>query len=845
MHYSLKYNKCRKKDGAFLLLEDFVHGMTNANANSNSNANADDQTDDVFAGAGKNEVLLITGSGPKGKLDSVTALERLKHSGEINPEESCISKDPIMAVAFNPFFPSPQDLEIEKQRLLKKIATGQVEKIYLQFGTDLERLRSSLDWLTELRKEHDTSLSICGSIFLPTKKLIAQQKFRPWNGVFLSDEFLNSEEGAREIVLYMMRLYEDYGCEILIEAPGVRNEKDMINVEQLLADRSSTATDGLVSDISTSDNANANANANADNTTIGSKRRRIDTLVPSPEVTNEALQKPAIVLVGSHDLRVHDNVTLQLASFHSNIIPVFIWSKKEQGQWGVRGAAEVVLKDALTNLSRKLEDHDLRLICRTAEDSADELCKLCKESGASTVYLNKEHTTESRAREQCHKAALENQSVCLIKCQSSLLYDPMDLSLAHGFNGGHWGTLMPFLKGCKKQLGEPRRPIKRYQTLYLLEGIKGPESWPHSTPIESLGLANIKGVQKWDAPIKERFPMSEENALSNLNTFFKEGFHKYEKERSRADIDLSTSKLSAHLRIGTLSPNELYYKVEDSDLDYEDKKTFSRRLFWRDLAYFQLLSFPRMRERSIRSHYDDTEWVTGTEEERRLEAWKKGNTGYPLVDAGMRELYATGWMTQSVRMVVASFLTEYLRVNWVKGCEWFHYTLVDSDSAINPMMWQNAGRSGIDQWNFVMSPVAASQDGTGSYTKRWVPELSKLSKPLLHKPWDAPEAVLKEAGIILGETYPLRIVTDLKSERELSDNNVLAMRRKHQQFNNDRGYDLVKVGGKQTVVFTKKQFRIDREGNVMKAAGSKKKSKGKNEGSKRAVLRGRARKART
>lgn len=181
----------------------------------------------------------------------------------------------------------------------------------------------------------------------------------------------------------------------------------------------------------------------------------------------------------------------------------------------------------------------------------------------------------------------------------------------------------------------------------------------------------------------------------------------------------------------------------------------------------------------------------------------------------MRELYKTGWMTQSVRMVVASFLTEYLRVNWVKGCEWFHYTLADADSAINPMMWQNAGRSGIDQWNFVMSPVAASQDGTGSYTKKWVPELSKLKKPLLHKPWEAPASVLKDAGIVLGETYPHRIVSDLASERSKSDTNVLNMRRKNQDFNTNRGYDLVSVGGKQTVVFTKKQFRIDREGNVM------------------------------
>ncbi len=180
-------------------------------------------------------------------------------------------------------------------------------------------------------------------------------------------------------------------------------------------------------------------------------------------------------------------------------------------------------------------------------------------------------------------------------------------------------------------------------------------------------------------------------------------------------------------------------------------------------------------------------------------------------------------MTQSIRMVVASFLTEYLRVNWVKGCEWFHYTLVDADSAINAMMWQNAGRSGIDQWNFVMSPVAASQDHTGSYTKEWCPELSMLSKPLLHKPWEAKDEVLLQAGIVLGESYPHRIVTDLVAEREKSVKSVLDMRRKSQEYNDKKGYDMIILpSGEKTVVFTKKEYRIDGSGEVIKVDPTKK-----------------------
>jgi len=556
--------------------------------------------------------------------------------------------------------------------------------------------------------------------------------------------------------------------------------------------------------------------------------------IPSSPVSNKALRKPAILLFGSHDVRLHDNIAFQLASFHPIVIPVFIWSsssRKEQGQWGIRGAAQVVLKDALRHLNAQLEGHGLRLICKSAGDddsSSHQLRELCRDVGASTVYLNKEHTTESRIREQRHKEALKIIDVQVVECQSSLLYDPMSPCLSTGFqHGGHWGTLMPFLRGCRTQLGEPRRPIQRHETFKLLEDMEGPASWPDGTPLEELDLAVVEGVHKWDLAILERFPMSEDDAISNMNNFLLNGFRRYETDRNKADMEWSTSKLSAHLRIGTLSPNELYYKIEDSDLEYQDRKTISRRLFWRDLAYFQLLNFPDMRDRSIRVHYEETEWVIGEEEKIRFKAWKNGQTGYPLVDAGMRELYATGWMTQSVRMVVALFLTEYLRVNWVKGCEWFHYTLVDADSAINAMMWQNAGRSGIDQWNFVMSPEAASQDGTGSYTRKWVPELSKLPTPLLHKPWGATVEVLRQADIVLGETYPHRIVTDLKAERQKSVDSVLAMRRKNQQYNDNRGYDIVALpGGKQTVVFTSKQFRIDRDGNVIKATATQRKPEG-------------------
>jgi deoxyribodipyrimidine photolyase len=681
-HYSLKYNKSSLKKGrdqdSYNMFTSFIQSSPIVMNNNGDELNK------------MSEVLLISGSGEKAKLDPIAMLQRLQKDDDVKTKAT-------IAVAYNPFFSLENDQITERNRLLQKLQTNQVNKIYLQFGTDLEMLQSTLKWLSssDIQKYN---ISISGSIFLPTKKLIAQQKFRPWNGVFLSEEFLSSPDNAYQIVLRMMKLYEEYDCEILFEAPGVRNEKDMALVEKLLSDRDSLLeSNNFETNLTnqTSLTTRSNTNLNEKMTNVPLKRRKVASnlhLSPSKLTSPESLENPAILLFGSHDIRIHDNEAFQLASFHSQVIPVFLWDKESQGKWGVNGALEVVLKDALRNLKKKLQNHKLDLICRNTNDMTNELLSLCSESGATVVYLNKEHVPESQVREDSIKRKLELDNIVTVACQSSLLYDPAELSLTGGFNGGHWGTLMPFLKGCKKQLGEPRRPIAKHESFGLLEMMKGPKTWPSGINVEELDLGIVDGKDKWDLPILERFSMSEESAENEMEVFMKKGFLLYEKERSRADIKHSTSKLSPHLRVGTLSPNELYYKIEDSPLSYDEKKTFARRLFWRDLAYYHLLNFPTMRDSSIRAHYEHTKWCEGEEEKKRFEAWKTGKTGFPLVDAGMRELYKTGWLTQSLRMVVASFLTEYLRVNWVKGCEWFHYTLVDADSAINAMMWQNAGR---------------------------------------------------------------------------------------------------------------------------------------------------------
>lgn len=275
-HYSMKYNKSRKMDGAFLQLKDHVEKMSELRGSSK---------DDT-----KNEILLITGSGPKGKLCTLTALQRLQKEESIHKNVSPLS----MAVAFNPFFPNKQDYEDEMLRLEQKLATGIVSKVYIQFGANLERLQSALQLLTMLQSSSSSSpptskqFEICGSIFLPTKTLIAQQKFRPWNGVFLSDEFLSSEDGAKRIVLQMMRLYEEYSAEILIEAPGVRSEKDWGIVESLLKERDellSRNNGGEVADDNGKVKAAESRTSHDDETNITTTSKRRKTSPTEPTTT--------------------------------------------------------------------------------------------------------------------------------------------------------------------------------------------------------------------------------------------------------------------------------------------------------------------------------------------------------------------------------------------------------------------------------------------------------------------------------------------------------------------------------------------------------------------------------
>ena len=471
--------------------------------------------------------------------------------------------------------------------------------------------------------------------------------------------------------------------------------------------------------------------------------------------------KLPIVVLLRNELRLRDNPLLaHAASSGSPVVPLYVWQSEQSNCWGLgQTAAAVWLEQSLKCLDASLqEQYNNPLIVRHVHP--DKHCTLAQcvisfmqEIGATDVVIGERYDGKSKSSDENLAKLAHSVGLNVTTLVTSALHDPSKISLSSGQKGYfHWGTLMPFLRACEKH-GPVPRPLPKPASL--------PPYSKHiaSEPISFVCMPCRNGqVVDWGEKIRRSWPnIGEDHAHAALEAFIScltAGLMSYEKKRSRADINTSTARISPHLRFGEISPRSVYWAIKDRMLDRSITKTFLRRFYWRDLAYFHHLAFPNMCDVGIRRHYDQTEWtsVSSDKGHKLFHAWKSGKTGYPMVDAGMRELHETGWMNQSVRMVVASFLCEILNIDWRYGAKHFHQELVDADVSINAMMWQNAGRSGIDQWNFFMSPENASQDPSGSYTKRWVPELSNLPLKYLHKPWTAPALCLRRLESFSGIT---------------------------------------------------------------------------------------------
>eukprot|EP00741_Cyanophora_paradoxa_P023236 tig00021579_g22443.t1 len=465
---------------------------------------------------------------------------------------------------------------------------------------------------------------------------------------------------------------------------------------------------------------------------------------------------------------------------HRLVIPLFILPPdSEEGGWPLGGAARYWLEQSLGSLEASLrEEYGSRLVVRRGASEAC-LLALVEEAGAGAVFCNRLYEPWKIRRDEGIAGALRARGV-----------DPEASDAARM----GYGSVGFFLAAVRAHERAPAEPLPKPAALAR------PASWPASVPIAELGLYRMPlrrggggaaGERvDWAAGIRERWGFGEDAARRALARFLREGLRAFEARQSRFRADArNTAEISPYMRFGELGPRTVYHEAQKAAGPRFQPRTFLRRLAWRDLAYWALWAYPELPDRALRPWYESQWWAVPSggpgaalrlaEAPAALRAWQRGQTGYPLVDAGMRQLWRTGWMPNYMRHVVAGFLVEFLNADWRHGERWFHDTLVDADLAINAFMWQNGGHSGFDQWNFVMHPVFAAKacDPEGHYVRRWCPELAGLPVEYIHCPWEAPLTLAAAAGVVLGRTYPRRIVEDLDAARQRAHEAVLAVRR--------------------------------------------------------------------
>ena len=462
------------------------------------------------------------------------------------------------------------------------------------------------------------------------------------------------------------------------------------------------------------------------------------------------------------DLRLADNPALAMAAARGAVVPVFIQSTEREDAWKPGAASRWWLHHSLASLAASLDELGSRLVLGRGSP-LEVLKSMAQTTSADAIFWNRRYepslvqVDESVAR-GLRDAKLEPRSF-----HGRLLHEPWQVETKQGTP---YQVFSPFHRRVEA-MPKPDPPLA------APESLTSPPTWPRSDALDALELLS---TMRWDATLAEAWKPGEAGAREVLERFLADALSDYRRDRDHPAV-AGTSRLSPYLHHGELSPRQIDHSVRTlmrEDVDEardEEARAYLRQLMWREFAYHLLHHFPTTPERPLRAKYERFPWtdVETLEGRRQLEAWQRGQTGYPIVDAGMRELWQTGFMHNRVRMIAASFLVKDLLVSWREGARWFWDTLVDADLANNTLGWQWAAGCGADAAPYfrVFNPVLQGEkfDRRGEYVRRWCPELSALPDAHVHKPWDAPASVLRQANVTLGDTYP-RPLVDHKEARE-------------------------------------------------------------------------------
>lgn len=479
-------------------------------------------------------------------------------------------------------------------------------------------------------------------------------------------------------------------------------------------------------------------------------------------------ERPIAIIWFRSDLRLADNPALMAAvkwadRNNGTVLPVFILDSVISDQLG--GATRWWLGESLAKLEQGLiarcipgkpPRKALRLFAGDAEMILE---RIADRHPVRAVFWNRVYDKPSTARDTAIKAALSGIGLTCESFKANLLFEPWDIKTG---GGTHFKVYSPFWRACQKQ-PPPRDPYK------TSENIPCDATIPIAGEADLAALDLGPGPVDWSGGLAERFTPGEQGAQNQLFDFVDDRLADYSNLRDRPDHRV-TSELSPHLRFGEISPYQVWHTVTHC-ADAQPGKgqaasKFLSELGWREFSHNTLFHARNLRSVPLQEQFAKFDWK---DDPAALNRWQCGQTGFPIVDAGMRELWHTGYMHNRVRMIAGSILVKHLLIHWREGLAWFDDTLVDACPANNPFSWQWIGGCGADAAPYfrVFNPVLQGEkfDTKGEYVRKWVPELSRLPDRYIHKPGEAPAPTLSAAGVTLGECYPEPVI-GLREGRE-------------------------------------------------------------------------------
>lgn len=464
----------------------------------------------------------------------------------------------------------------------------------------------------------------------------------------------------------------------------------------------------------------------------------------------QRMNLPIALVWFRNDLRLDDNPALRMALEEGYTpLPVYIHSPEEEGGWAPGAASDAWRHRSLQALDADLRSRGSMLHLRGGPTAAA-LRDLLHESGARAVFWNRKYEPATQPRDAALKKKLREQGLRVESANGSLLFEPWDLATGQGTP---YRVFTPFWRAARARWRLPScwRAPARLPACDVAAPV----------PLSSLGLAP---KPDWDRGFWDAWRPGEAGARETLEIFIDGALRGYREDRDRPDR-VGTSRLSPHLHFGEIAPWRVAAALEQARnaANAAEVEAFLRELGWREFAWHLLHHFPHTTDRNLNPRFDGFAWAkpgAGV-----LDAWQRGRTGVPIVDAGLRELWATGYMHNRVRMIVASFLTKHLRVHWSHGARWFWDTLIDADLANNTLGWQWTAGTGADAAPYfrVFNPVTQARrfDPQGEYIARWVPELRGLPATARFAPWESPALAAQ-----LAPGYPASPMVDLAAGRE-------------------------------------------------------------------------------